>query len=405
MRAIRNLRVAAFLAARSFARGNAGVTALTVAMMAVVFISVLFLPSLIRGAITTIHRQLIDTTTSNLIVTPTDPGRGINDLQTYVDKIRKADGVAAATPTQRVGTQITHGTESNTWGVDAIDPHSYAEVFTTARNLVEGKYLDPADTEGIFLGIDVAGADNTRLRAYSSSLKTVHVGDTVKVTLSSGKARTFVVRGIYQNSFPLSDQGAYITTAAADQLMPRLRNTANRVYVKADPGISSAQVQASIDTVRRDVQYQSPDQLAAAIQDQIDTFDLINNIMRVISLLVAAITVFIITYVDLTNRRRQIGIERAIGIRSGAIVGSYLLKSIVNATLGTMLGLAAFRLAIMPYVDQHPFQFPNGAVTLVSDPDTTGQNIWILLAVSVVSALIPALRTVTMKILDAIWGT
>jgi putative ABC transport system permease protein len=403
--ASRNLRVAGFLASRSLTRGNAGVTALTVALLAVVYISVLFLPSLIHGAITMIFRQLIDTTTSNLIVTPNDREQGIDGVAAYLDRIRRADGVAAATSALRVGTQITHGSESNAWGVDAIDPESYGEVFTTPRNLLEGRYLDPADTEGIFLGIDIAGADHARLRAYTSSLKTVHAGDTVTVTLATGTEHTFVVRGIYQNSWPLSDQGAFITTAAADRLLPKLADTATRVYVKADQGVSSAQVQAGIDTIRTDVQYQSPDQLAAAIQDQIDTFDLINNIMRVISLLVAAITVFIITYVDLANRRRQIGIERAIGIRSGALVGSYVIKSIVNATLGTMLGLAVFRLVIVPFVDKHPFEFPNGAVTLVSDADTTIQNIVILLAVSVVSALIPAVRTVTMKILDAIWGT
>lgn len=41
----------------------------------------------------------------------------------------------------------------------------------------------------------------------------------------------------------------------------------------------------------------------------------------------AAVTIFTITYIDLAGRRRQTGIQRAIGIRSGPIVGSYILKA------------------------------------------------------------------------------
>jgi len=35
----------------------------------------------------------------------------------------------------------------------------------------------------------------------------------------------------------------------------------------------------------------------------------------------------VITYIDLVNKRRQIGIERAIGIKSSPIVFSYVLKA------------------------------------------------------------------------------
>lgn len=126
--------------------------------------------------------------------------------------------------------------------------------------------------------------------------------------------------------------------------------------------------------------------------------------MRALSLLVAAITVFIITYVDLLNRRRQIGIERAIGITAGAMVGSYVIRTVVNAVIGTAIGLAVFVLVLSPVVDSHPFQFPNGPVTLAIDAGEAARNLVILVVAAVVSVLIPAIRAVRMRILDAIWG-
>jgi X-X-X-Leu-X-X-Gly heptad repeat protein len=656
-----------FLAIRSLARGNAGVTAMSVAMMAAIFISVMFLPSLIAGATDGLNSQVVGTLTGGLSITPTS-GAVIQDGTAYLAQIRATSGVADATGVRRVGSEVSHGSEEVAVGVDAIDPTSYAAVFTTPQHLIEGTWLEPDDKAGIVLGIGVAGADQPRQRTHASSLKTVHTGDTVHVTLAGGQSHDFVVRGVYQNTFPLSDSGAFITLAAADSLASgtdlseqlrttfdaldqltstlrtastksaaladgasgvsaavgtlasgtdslassassvkvgasrlsssaaeiassaaalatagrslaeglqtaattqakpavdsatasalaagaaatdaaelaamcpastpdyctaivrhaalseeaataaaasaaatatlagvvnqaatfattladglerlaagtqelasaasqlaegtagvttgsvRLASAANqvrgsapkvtsgakalatalsegadltgpgkadrdatlakldalgtppgrgsytRVVVTTTPGTDSDVVQARIATLGTGVEIQGPAQLAAAIQDQLDTFELIDRIMRVMSLLVAAITVIIITYVDLANRRRQIGIERAIGIRSAAIVGSYVIRSIVTALVGTVLGYLLFRFVLVPVVAAHPFQFPTGPVTLVIVPEVTRSNVVILIAVAAIAALIPAVRAVRMRILDAIWG-
>ena len=195
-----------------------------------------------------------------------------------------------------------------------------------------------------------------------------------------------------------------LTEAVASPVSAPGPDTVTRVFVRAAAGADVAELEAGIALLRDDVEFQDAAELTAAIQDQITTFRLINDIMRVISLLVAAITVFILTYVELTNRRRQIGIERAIGIRAPAIVASYVLKSAVNALVGVAFGLMAYRVALMPFVERHPFQFPNGEVVLVADPATTRANVLMLLLVAVVAALVPTVNTIRMKILDAIWG-
>lgn len=403
-RPARSLRVSWFLAVRSFVRGSFGVTTMTVALMAIIFVNVLFLPSLIAGAVDAINRQVIETATSDLVISSADGDGTIDDVAAYLDEITATPGVASATATLRVGTQISHGSESNAWAVDAIDPVTYAQVFTTPGHLIEGDYLAADDVDGILLGIGIAGADQTELQTYSSSLKTVHPGDVVMVTLTGGTQQAFTVRGVYRNDFPLSDQGAFITDAAAAKFLPAAGDLATAIHVKSDE-VPAAELADRLAEVRSDVSFQTPDQLTAVVQDQIEAFELVDSIMRVISLLVAAVTVFIITYVDLVNRRRQIGIERAIGIKASAIVGSYVIRAVVNAVIGTAVGLAVFRLVVMPVVERHPFMFPSGPAVLVSDPGDTVRNLLLLVVVSVASVLVPAFQTVRMKILDAIWGT
>lgn len=54
----RVLRVSSFLAGRSLTRGNRGVTAMTIAVLLLIYIDLLFVPSLIQGAVDKINSQV-----------------------------------------------------------------------------------------------------------------------------------------------------------------------------------------------------------------------------------------------------------------------------------------------------------------------------------------------------------
>ncbi len=73
----------------------------------------------------------------------------------------------------------SNSSQSGNWAVEAIDPQSYAKVFSTPGNIFEGSYLSENDTGKIFLGIGIAGADETKVRGYRGSLRIVHTGDRV----------------------------------------------------------------------------------------------------------------------------------------------------------------------------------------------------------------------------------
>jgi putative ABC transport system permease protein len=116
-------------------------------------------------------------------------------------------------------------------------------------------------------------------------------------------------------------------------------------------------------------------------------------------------TIFIITYVDVVNKRRQIGIERAIGISSTTIVVSYLFRAITYTLFGSVIGILLFVFVAVPIERRIPFHFPLGDVYLPINFGFLLFNVIILLIVSVVSAFIPSWRAVRIRIVDAIWGT
>lgn len=397
-------RVALFLSARSLLRGNWGILTTTISMMVLIYLNLLFLPSLIQGASNHVVERLVDTVTSNVVVSPASDTTSIANAQAYTSEIAAQPGVAAVTAVKLVGNRIFSNSAGGSWSVYAADPTTYNRVFTTHHSLIEGSWLAPSDTGGIVLGAGIAGAGKRQLPNYASSLQTVHVGDSVTVMLANGQPHQFRVKGIFDDQFQLADAKAYITDAAMAKLLPGAQDSADTVYIKTAGDANPRSVSNEIKPLASHVKIQNSTELEGVIHDQTASFDLINNILKVVSALVAAITIFIVTYIDLVNRRRQIGIERAIGIRGGAIVISYCLKAIAYTVVGIAAGALLFKAAVVPFVAHHPFQFPNGPVTLSPSASELRRDALILIVVAISAAFIPAWRSVRIRILDAIWG-
>jgi putative ABC transport system permease protein len=270
--------------------------------------------------------------------------------------------------------------------------------------MIEGRNLNPTDKYSIVLGVGIAGADHTTQRDYSRSLKTVHPGDSVKVTLITGGIQEYEVVGVYETKFPEADATAYVPQGSLADKLPFAKDQATAVYISFKDNAQKSTIESAVQAKYKDVKFRTAVDLAGAVKDIKGTLAIVNSILKGVSLLVAAITIFIITYVDLANRRKQIGIERAIGIKSSSIVISYALKAVAYAVTGVLIGVAAFLYAIVPLVNQYPFKFPIGDVTIDVNLEKMLLNGGILIGVAVVAALVPAYQSVRIRILHAIWG-
>jgi putative ABC transport system permease protein len=402
MAALSSLRVATFLSRRAITRGNRGIIILTVAMMAVIFAELMFVPSLIQGATNEIQLELRDYVTSSVAISPSHSDLTIPGAAGLLSRVRATHGVVAATATSLAGSQISFGSHTNSWPVLAIDPISYARTFTTPKTMIEGSFLDPGANDEIVLGIGIAGAGMNHVATYGSSLQTVHVGDRVSVTLSGGRTHLFTVKGIYETDLSEANTSAFITTASADRLVPSLRGRVSAIYVRTNQIGDEKAVIRQLRGEDRRVTYQSWETLSSSVKEITGSFNTIKSVLNAVSLIVAAIAVFIVTYVDLVNKRRTIGIERAIGISGPAITVNYLLKAVIFAVLGILFGAGLFFGGAIPLVRHHPFQFPIGPVTLSASSGELRSDAIILLAVAVIGALVPSWRAMRVRLLDAV---
>jgi putative ABC transport system permease protein len=395
------------MALKSLRRGDVRVLLLTVSMLILVYLNLVFTPSLLSGAVQRINDKTRNTISSDLVFQPSGDIPIIFPVEEFMAYIEALDGVEAACARNNIGAEIRYGSERFATGIYAIDPVKDSEVFGISTTVIEGEYLEQGDIGQIFLGVQVAGADRENLELYPGSLKSVHAGSTVTVDYINGVEKEYTVKGIFFTEFVQGDIRAYVSQDDYRTTVPRqLQNSATAVYVKLNKGADRAQVIDKVMSVAPgQLKYQTWEDALGVLKSMTRSFDQIIAILRTTALIVAAITIFIVTYVDLVNKRRQIGIERAIGITSTSIVLSYIVRAVIYAAFGILAAALIFRYVVVPIEGQHPFHFPFGNVMLAVDVPELVSSAAILCAVAVVSAFIPAWQTVRTKIIDAIWSS
>ena len=348
---LKSLKVALFLAFKGIVRANIGVTLLTVLILVLVALNLMFVPGLINGIVISANDKLINTYSSHLVIEAQglkDQGYKITHVKNLMTAIESINGVEAAAARNSVGTNISLKDKSNeerkincmSYG---ITPEEEMKVFEVSDWLVEGSYLDDRDRDKILLGIQLAGADQSDVELYSHSLRHAHAGDKVTVTYNNGYVKQYTVKGIFRTGFIQTDLQAFITQLEYESIMPGTHDSATELHVRLEKDADPVEVMRRIAMFNSDVDFQTWQENAGIVNSMTTSFQLINSILDIVNALVAGITIFIVTYVDVINKRRQIGIQRAIGIKNNAIIFSYLLRALCYVIVGLIIARVLFR--------------------------------------------------------------
>ena len=402
---MKSLKVALLLGFTSIARGNRSVIVLTVMILTLVGLNVLFVPSLLAGLVNGSNDKLVNTYSGDIVVTSGDTANPLipnaAELTAQIDKI---PGVSASTVRNYLGSEMSYKGNRAMAIVYGISPVTEKQVFDIDKYLVEGSYLSEGDSGQILLGVQVAGAGRSGLEFYSRSLVNVHAGDTINVTFGNNVQKSYLVKGIFYTEFIQTDLQAFITQGDFETVMPRSQDSAYYIHVKTADGANLKNIGDEISQSAPGLKIFTWTDYAGIMRSMTDSFTAIKAILSSVNILVAGFTVFILTYIDVTTRRKQIGIQRAIGITSAAITAAYLMRAIFLAVLGTVFSALLFQFVVTPVEAVYPFHFPFGAVYLKAGTAELFSMAATLIGVSLLAAFLPVRGVTRMRIMDAIWG-
>jgi putative ABC transport system permease protein len=368
--------------------------------MAIAFINLVFVTSLFNGIIKSSEEQIINTYTGHIMITPKSGNDFINDSEGTINKIKEIKEVAGVSDQSLVPGNLEYNGIKGTWPILAINPEKEKTVTNVHEKLISGEYLAPEDSDKIIIGRQIAGGENVEMNAFS--FKDASVGD--KVTLNLGQiTKEFEIKGIFYTKFIDTDQRAFITQKAWQGINPSSENKATSIIIR----LNERDGEKAIEKIKAkgiDETFVTWEDVSGLMDTVTGSFLSINILLTFVGTLIAAITIFIVIYIDIANKKRQIGILRAIGIKPYIIRLTYIIQTSIYSVSGVILGTIIFFSVIVPYFNAFPFELPIGDATLTVNPADYIVRLETIIWVAIVSGLIPAVMVTRMRILDAIWG-
>lgn len=440
------------------ARGRKWTLALTISLMAVAFINLVFMSSLLTGIVTETERQVRDTATGEIYLTPEKNTSYFNNPDDIVNKLRSVKNVKSIAKQLITFGQLSHNGVNLQAQINIVPSEQNRSALTIDESIVEGEFKLSDDT--IILGKQLVAPRKDK--QIPITLEQVKIGDKISLNIN-GITMDLTVGGIFKTKFIETDSTALISYSAwkkfhqnlsnqltsqlqtvteQSQLSPELtrflpkavgaeinnklslqtevvvkqqqalieslpsKNAVNRIVIRTDnQPKDNAQVKSAIEDLKiANLEVHDWHDAAGFMGSLSSSFLGIDAIMLLVGIIITAVTIFIIVYVDIINKRRQIGIQRAIGIKPRIIVFSYVLLSIFYAACGIAAGMVIFYVVLVPYFITHPLSLPIADVSLFLPWSQLVIRAQIVLVVSVISGLIPAILASRIKMLDAILG-
>jgi putative ABC transport system permease protein len=406
-----DLQTSFFIARKSITRGSKSTLVLLISVLALSFMEMMFISGVISG----MHYSAIESAkkylSSDLIIGPQEEPQSkeyIADQAKVRAQVETIPGVVATARHYLAAGSLAFDKERNgkfktvSGAVVGIDPENEKRVLVVASQLiVAGKSLDSADTDQILIGSAAAGGYAAKA---ADDLGGVKVGDKVQLTYSNGTMRKYTVKGIYDDTMRSSQ--IFITAKEAESVLSVYDN-ASQIVVKTDPKVnSSAGYISKIKSIFPHLKVQSYDAYLGSLTSMLEAMNFISLILSVISVLVAAITIFVLIYVNAINKRQQIGILKAIGIKQKIIIDAYIIQAIFYTICGVAIGSWLVFGLLQPMLIIHPVPLVVNMVNLVLVYSSTKiiVSISAFFIAGYLAGRIPAWMVARQDILKAIWG-
>ncbi|MBP6858043.1 MAG: hypothetical protein KBC11_02525 [Candidatus Pacebacteria bacterium] len=412
-----DINVGLFLAKRELKRANKWTTSLIVFVMLLTFLNLVVVSGILVGIIQGSLDQNKKFSSGDIVISSFLNKEKIDNSQQVINIVKTIPGLRAYSARYTAGGSLQAGyrdvllkdEKPNSIGgqVSGIDPIKENEVTNLSTLLVEGSYLEPSDTDSIIVGsFWFRKYNKNEFPGLTTFNEDVGVGSRLLLTIN-GSSKEYTLKGILKSKVNEVDGGMFILDSEFRKLADRSDYNLNQIAISLVPGtdpliIKQALIEAGVDENGR---VQTADEAIPQFLDQIKvTFTILGNAISAIGLVVAAITIFIVIFVNAITRRRYIGILKGIGIAPRAIIISYVMQSLLYATIGATLGILMVFAVLKPYFNINPLDFPFSDGILVATVSGTVVRTGILLVATIIAGYIPARIVIKQNTLSAILG-
>jgi len=411
------IRTAFFIASKSIQRGSLIVKFVTIFILLLTFLNLIVVGGLLVGITEDVGAKVKDSLTGDVFI---EPAKEYNYIQNTGDIFSLLHGFPDThySPRLTSGASIEYEYKNVDSGknpprvsavIAGIDPLLEAQVTNIDQRVIAGSFLNE-NWDSIVLGSSLVDGYTSSKTGSGSTLGHVLIGDKVRVRFSNNNLLEFTVVGIINSKSSAVDQRAFINQKILRQLLFSAGGYNlfySEIAVVTPDNITPASLIEELRNIprgdRNDVK-SSDEAIPSAVGDLKKAFGLIGNIVSATALLVGIITVFVIIFVNVSSRRRYLGILKAQGISAPTLILSYVFQIIFYMLVGVILGAITLFVFLQPYFIRNPISLPMAEGRLFLTSSYISIRVIILFISSIISAFIPAWLIIRQNTLDAILG-
>jgi len=413
---LKSIKVAWFLGYRQLVRSSWWSNLLIVLIMVLTFLNLVVISGLLVGLIQGASNAVKENYIADIIITKLPEKSFIENSPKIINIIENTPQVESYT-----ARYITSGTlESNykdrsnfdenpgrvSTIIAGIDPHKEDTVTGIKDNLIEGDFLEKDDFDKIVLGAFLLEKYLNIDSPGFLVLKDIKIGSKIRVDIN-GNTREMIVKGILKSKTDEIDRRAFIVDSQLRSMMGRDDNNVGEISIRIQPDqdpnfVKGIFIKNGVDEFAKVQTFEEG--RPKFLDDITKTFNLLGTIISSIGLAVAAITVFIVIFINAITRRKYIGIMKAIGVNGKTLELSYIIQSLVYAIIGSIIGLFVVYVILIPYVDANPINFPFSDGILVAPILSTSIRVAILIVVTALAGYIPSRIIIRKNTLNSILG-
>jgi putative ABC transport system permease protein len=283
-------------------------------------------------------------------------------------------------------------------GVNYANVNGKGKVITVVDPSTVGSVFDLGFVEGQITDLTPEGVMVSKSKAKSDDLK---IGSPFELTLTDGTPRQLTVQGIYKEddlAGPITVDRHLFDGSAVDQYD-------FGVYITKAQGVSEADAQAAIAKVAEGFpngELQSRSEYIDSQAEGVMQVVRFIYVLLTLSIIIAAVGIVITLVLSVFERRRELGLVRAVGMSRSQVRSSVRWESVITAFLGTvqgvLIGLLLGYAIVVALRNQglKTFTVPWAAIIFV---------LVFAFIIGVVAAIYPARKATKIDILDAIATT
>lgn len=410
-----NIRIGLFLAIRQIRRSSPWTTGLIIFVMVLTFLNLVvvsgILVGLIQGAVEAARTEY----TSDVIISTLADKKYIENSPNIISLLHTLPQVTEVSPRYQEGVTLeaNYKTRKETdkpniasAQIVGIDPLKENVVTGLADSIALGSYILPGDYDQVIIG-------QYLLKQYVpvdspgfAALDNVSVGTKIRIVVGD-VTREVTVKGILKSKVDEITRNVYITDSQLRNIVGRADGNVDQIAVKLKNGADPISIREFLKLrgVGEFAKIQTYDDAQPKfLKDIISTFNMLGSAFSSIGLVVSSITIFIVIFINALTRRKFIGILKGIGIHGHAIEISYILQSIFYAICGSVIGLSIVYGFLVPFIAEHPINFPFSDGILVANVGATLFRVGLLILSTLIAGYIPARMIVRKNTLDSILG-